>query len=217
LKNKPFVGVAGNIGVGKTTFTKKVSEVFGWSPYYESVIDNPYLNDFYKDMHRWSFNLQIYFLYHRFRSHQEMLNSHIGVIQDRTIYEDVEIFAKNLYKMQYLTKRDWNSYKNLFEIMIQFIKKPHMIIYLKATTDTLISRIKGRSRDFEKDIDIEYLYKLNVSYEKWIKSLNKNEIMIINTDDFNIFEDKSKFKEIIFQITDRLTSMNLDIKINNGF
>jgi hypothetical protein len=146
-----------------------------------------------------------------------MLNSHIGVIQDRTIYEDVEIFAKNLYKMQYLTKRDWNSYKNLFEIMIQFIKKPHMIIYLKATTDTLISRIKGRSRDFEKDIDIEYLYKLNISYEKWIKSLNKNEIMIINTDDFNIFEDKSKFKEIIFQITDRLNSMNLDIKINNGF
>ena len=217
MKNKPFVGVAGNIGVGKTTFTKKVSEVFGWSPYYESVIDNPYLNDFYKDMHRWSFNLQIYFLYHRFRSHQEMLNSQIGVIQDRTIYEDVEIFAKNLYKMQYLTKRDWNSYKNLFEIMIQFIEKPHLIIYLRATTDTLISRIKGRSRDFEKDIDIEYLYKLNVSYEKWIKSLNKNEIMIINTDDFNIFEDKSKFKEIIFQITDRLSSIHLDIKKNNGF
>ena len=217
MKNIPFVGVAGNIGVGKTTFTKKISEVFGWSPYYESVIDNPYLNDFYKDMHRWSFNLQIYFLYHRFRSHQEMLNSQIGVIQDRTIYEDVEIFAKNLYKMQYLTKRDWNSYKNLFEIMIQFIEKPHLIIYLRATTDTLISRIKGRSRDFEKDIDIEYLYKLNVSYEKWIKSLNKNEIMIINTDDFNIFEDKSKFKEIIFQITDRLSSIHLDIKKNNGF
>lgn len=207
----PFVGVAGNIGVGKTTFTEKISKLFGWTPFYESVIDNPYLDDFYKNMNRWSFNLQIYFLHHRFRSHQEMSNLKSGVIQDRTIYEDVEIFARNLYEMQFMNQRDWENYQNLFEVMTQFLKKPDLIIYLRATTDTLLSRIKGRSRNFEQDINAEYLYKLNLSYETWIKSLDEDRVMIVETDNFNIHTDKEKFKLIINRIVEKFPELNISI------
>ena len=128
MKNKPFIGIAGNIGVGKTTFTKLVSKRLGLTPYYESVDDNPYLSDFYGNMDRWSFNLQIYFLQHRFRHHIEIMNSEIGVMQDRTIYEDFSIFAYNLYEMKIMSERDWSTYKDLFNNMTQFLKKPDLII-----------------------------------------------------------------------------------------
>ena len=196
----PFIGVAGNIGVGKTTFTKIVSEHYSWKPIYESVIDNPYLSDFYSDMSTWSFNLQIYFLNHRFSSQLELNSINNGFIQDRTIYEDVEIFAKNLYKLGFMSKRDWQTYSNLFANMVQFLKKPDLIIYLKAETDTLISRINNRNRNFEKEIDIEYLHSLNIAYEKWI-TMNKNfKVITIKTDNFNIFTDSSYLKEIYNKI-----------------
>ena len=163
MKSFPFIGVAGNIGVGKTTFTEQVAEHFSWKPIYESVIDNPYLFDFYNNMERWGFNLQIYFLNHRFSSQLELNSIKSGFIQDRTIYEDVEIFAKNLYDLGFMSKRDWQTYLNLFTNMIQFLKKPDLIIYLKAETDTLISRINNRNRNFEKEIDIEYLHTLNIA------------------------------------------------------
>ena len=212
---RPFIGIAGNIGVGKTTFTTKISKIFQLDPYYESVIDNPYLNDFYNNMDRWSFNLQIYFLNHRFKSHQEMMKINNGVIQDRTIYEDVEIFAKNLYNMGHLSRRDWNNYKDLFNLMTQFIDSPDIIIYLRASIDTLLTRIRSRDRNFEKDIDSEYLYKLNISYEKWIKSLDKNDVMIIETDNFNIFEDYSMIKDIVDNISNKFSNYN--IKINEKY
>ena len=202
--NNPFVGVAGNIGVGKTTFTEVVAKKFGWLEYYESVADNPYLNDFYKDMSRWSFNLQIYFLHHRFSGQVELMKKGNGIIQDRTIYEDVEIFARNLYEMNYMANRDWVTYKNLFKNMTQFLRKPDLIIYLRASTDTLLSRIKNRNRGYEKDISAEYLHSLNISYDKWIKDSLNTKTMIIETDNFNIFTDKEKLSDIFFRIEEKL-------------
>ena len=204
IKN-PFVGIAGNIGVGKTTFTEIIGQHFGWREFYESVADNPYLDDFYRDMHRWSFNLQIYFLHHRFAGQIDIINSGMGVIQDRTIYEDVEIFARNLHKMKYMTDRDWSTYQNLFKNMTRFLHKPDLIIYLKASTDTLLSRIKNRDRDFERDISPEYLHSLNISYDKWIGRCNNHEVLIINSDGFNIFKDKKELGNIINQIETALS------------
>ena len=180
MTSNPFVGIAGNIGVGKTTFTKLLAEKYNWDEYYESVIDNPYLSDFYGNMKRWSFNLQIYFLQHRFASQVEISNNKKGVIQDRTIYEDVEIFARNLHDLGHMSERDWETYKNLFSNMVQFLKKPDIIIYLKASTDTLISRIKTRNRDFEKNINPEYLYQLNNAYNTWAKNEKSLKILTIN-------------------------------------
>ena len=203
--NNPFVGIAGNIGVGKTTFTDIVAKHFGWKPYYESVADNPYLDDFYRDMHRWSFNLQIYFLHHRFAGQVEINKVDNGVIQDRTIYEDVEIFARNLYEMNFMPDRDWKTYKNLFSNMTQYLQKPDLIIYLRASTDTLLSRVKNRSRDFERDISPEYLHSLNISYEKWIKRCEDFQILIIESDGFNVFKDKEQLNHFLGQIETSLT------------
>ncbi len=198
------IGIAGNIGVGKTTMCEKLSEIFFLEPIYESVIDNPYLSDFYIDMERWSFNLQIYFLYHRFSSQIKLSKMRKGYIQDRTIFEDKEIFARNLKDLKHMSNRDWNTYKNLFNNMIQFIKQPDLIIYLKASTDNLISRIKKRNRDFEKDISAEYIHSLNVYYNTWIEKLDKDKVLIIDTNHFNIFKDEEKFENIVKLIKERI-------------
>ncbi len=201
----PYIGIAGNIGVGKTTFTDIVAQKMGWKPFYESVADNPYLSDFYGDMHRWSFNLQIYFLHHRFRNQREIAAENNGVIQDRTIYEDVEIFAYNLYEMGNMDQRDWDNYRNLFAVMTSYLRKPDLIIYLKASTDTLLSRIENRDRDYEKTIDPEYLHRLNVSYDRWINGLTAIPVLVMETDQFNIFTDQDKLTGIIAEMTERLT------------
>ena len=199
-----FIGLAGNIGVGKTTFTKLLSERLKWTPFFESVSDNPYLSDFYSDMKRWSFNLQIYFLHKRFEMHQKMSASSMSVIQDRTIYEDLEIFARNLYQLGELSQRDWDNYCGLFKVMTSYLKKPDLIIYLKADTDTLLSRKKKRGRDYENSIDPKYIDSLNISYDRWIQSISDNATMIIETDDFNIFEDTKVFNDIEKEILKRL-------------
>jgi deoxyadenosine/deoxycytidine kinase len=202
---KGFIGIAGNIGVGKTTFTELLADRFGWKPFYESVIDNPYLADFYENMHRWSFHLQIYFLHHRFRTHVEMAHHSGGAVQDRTIYEDVEIFARNLYEMGFMTQRDWDNYRNLFQIMTSFLRKPDLIIYLKASTDNLISRIRGRDRNFERSIDPEYLHRLNIFYGRWFERIkDKEPVLIVETDHFNILTDHGRLEEIIAAIRERL-------------
>ena len=196
-----FIGIAGNIGVGKTTMTDLIARRFGWRAFYESVIDNPYLEDFYQDMKRWSFNLQIYFLSHRFRSHKQMTESNITTVQDRTIYEDVEIFARNLYEMGNMSQRDWDNYRALFEIMTSYLKKPDLIVYLRASVDTLLTRIKKRSRGFERDISPEYIYTFNLSYERWIKEEQKrSNILIVETDQLDIFRDQEKLEEIMQKI-----------------
>ena len=204
-KTKPsFIGLAGNIGVGKTTFTKLLSEELNWTPIFESVSDNPYLSDFYSDMKRWSFNLQIFFLHKRFEMHQKMSASLMSVIQDRTIYEDLEIFARNLYQLGKLSQRDWDNYCGLFKVMNSYLKKPDLIIYLKADTDTLLSRIKKRGRDYENSIDSEYIHTLNISYDRWIESISDQPVMTIETDYFNIFEDAKTFNDIQKDILKRL-------------
>ncbi|MBS1271052.1 MAG: Deoxyadenosine/deoxycytidine kinase [Candidatus Marinimicrobia bacterium] len=192
-----FVGIAGNIGVGKTTLTDMVAERFGWKPFYESVIDNPYLDDFYANMRRWSFNLQIYFLSKRFETHKRMTEGNFSAIQDRTIYEDVEIFAYNLHEMGNMTTRDYNNYRDLFKIMTSYLKEPDLIVYLRASTDTLISRIRKRGRDFEKRISPEYLHQLNVAYERWIKKSSEDlAIHTVDADNFNVFEDTKKVERL---------------------
>tara|TARA_Y100001960_G_C14605303_1_gene792932 strand:- start:193 stop:819 length:627 start_codon:yes stop_codon:yes gene_type:complete len=203
--SKPiFIGVAGNIGAGKTTLTEKLSDAIQFQPVYESVVDNPYLQDFYGNMNRWSFNLQVYFLYHRFQSQVDLLKSNKNFIQDRTIYEDKEIFARNLFNIDSMDKRDWETYKQLYLSMLGFIKKPDLIIYLKTSTDVLMSRIKKRKRNFEKEISPEYIYRLNVYYDKWIDSLSRDEVLIFNTDNFNIFKDHVVFEELVELIEKRL-------------
>jgi len=200
-KQTYFIGIAGNIGVGKTTMTDIIADRFGWRPFYESVIDNPYLEDFYEDMKRWSFNLQIYFLSHRFRTHKLMTESGFSSIQDRTIYEDVEIFARNLHEMGDMSKRDWDNYCALFEIMTSYLKKPDLILYLRASVDTLLTRIKKRSRGFESNISPEYIYRLNISYERWIKRIQgQAPVKIVETDNFNIFEDTDQLEELLLDI-----------------
>ena len=201
---KPFIGVAGNIGVGKTTFSEIISKKLNISVYYESVDDNPYLSDFYNDMKRWSFNLQIYFLQHRFKNHLDISKSESGVIQDRTIYEDVSIFAYNLYKMETMSKRDWETYKNLFDNMTQFLEKPDLIIYLRASTDTLINRIKSRNRNYEKDIDRVYLHRLNIYYKNWFSSIKEFNVLEIDTNNFNIFKDLDQLNKICDDIKNKL-------------
>ncbi len=204
MSRNHFIGLAGNIGVGKTTFTSKMCRAMGWKAYYESVADNPYLDNFYGDMNRWSFNLQIYFLHHRFKAHQEMGNSNGGVVQDRTIYEDVEIFARNLFVMGKMDQRDWDNYRNLFSIMIPHLKKPDLIIYLRAKTDTLQTRIKSRARDFEKSIDPEYLHQINVAYDSWINNIKNIPVLTVETDNFNIHRDSGQFQKILSDVQGKL-------------
>ena len=196
INNKYQIAIAGNIGVGKTTMTEKLAIKLKLSPIYESVDDNPYLADFYEDMNRWSFNLQVYFLYKRFSNQMELLSLNKGFIQDRSLYEDKEIFARNLKDLKFMSSRDWTTYKNLFNEITKFLKKPDLIVYLKASTDTLISRINNRKRDFEKEISSEYIHSLNIYYNEWISKLPEDKVLIVDTDNFNIFKDHDKFKMI---------------------
>ena len=203
IKN-PFIGIAGNIGVGKTTFTSFLAKELNLKDIYESVSDNPYLSDFYGDMHRWSFNLQVYFLHHRFASIIDIENSHKGFVQDRTIYEDVEIFSKNLHDMGYLDDRDWKTYSDLFLNMTKFLKSPDIIIYLRADLDVLLERINNRNRDYEATIDPEYLKRLNLMYDEWIENITWTKVLIIDTNTFNIFEDKDTLESIFKDVKEKL-------------
>ncbi len=197
-KKKYLIGIAGNIGVGKTTLTRNLAERLGWKAYYESVIDNPYLDDFYRDMRRWSFNLQIYFLAHRFRAQKEIADSDFSAIQDRTIYEDVEIFARSLYEQGYMSERDHKTYRELFYDMISFLPKPDLIIYLKASVKTLLRRIKMRGRNFEKTISPDYIEYLNHAYERWIREAKEfQNILTIDADKVNFLRENDKFEKLV--------------------
>ena len=202
IKSK-YIAVAGNIGAGKSSLTGLLAKHFGWEAFYESVEDNPYLADFYEDMLRWSFNLQIYFLSSRFRHQKEMLKQEISLIQDRTIYEDVEIFAKNLHEMNLMSDRDFANYEALFHEMSQYLRPPDLLIYLRAQVPTLVKQIQQRGRDYENTIRIDYLERLNRLYEDWIDRY-PHEKLIIDTDDLDFVNDPEDLGKVIGLIEQRL-------------
>ena len=198
--NKLFIAIAGNVGVGKSTLTAKLAQRFNWTPFYEAVDDNPYLFDFYQDMQRWSFHSQIYFLSRRLRHHKDLMRHPNHVVQDRTVYEDAEIFAQNLYRQGNMHARDYASYRELYEVMVELLPPPTLMVYLKAGVPTLMRRIAKRGRDFERDISPDYLAQLNTLYNNWIASFTLCPVLTINADQLNFVRSKADFEEIAKQI-----------------
>ncbi len=198
------IAVAGNIGSGKTTLTTLLSNHYGWEPKYESVDYNPYLVDFYKDMHRWSFNLQVYFLNKRFEDIVAIRNSKKHYIQDRTIYEDAKIFAPNLHSMGLMDSRDFENYSALFNLMISLVKAPDLIIYLKSSIPNLVAQIQKRGREYESSIRIDYLKGLNDRYEEWMEEYKDGPKLIVNVDELKFEERPSDLNIIIDKIDAQL-------------
>jgi len=194
------IAIAGNIGSGKTTLTKLLAKNYNWEPHYEDVDTNPYLNNFYEDMQRWSFNLQIYFLNSRFRQIVDIRKKKKTVVQDRTIYEDAHIFAPNLHAMGLMTTRDFENYSSLFELMSSFIGAPDLLIYLRASVPTLVNQIQKRGRDYENSIRLDYLKCLNERYEAWITGYKLGKLLIIDVDNINFSENPEDLGMVINKI-----------------
>ncbi|SFW44533.1 deoxynucleoside kinase [Cellulophaga fucicola] len=194
------IAVAGNIGAGKTTLTRLLAKHFNWQPNFEDVVDNPYLDDFYNQMERWSFNLQIYFLNSRFRQILQIRESGEDIIQDRTIYEDAFIFAPNLHAMGLLTNRDFENYTSLFELMESLVQPPDLLIYLRSSIPNLVNQIHKRGREYENTISIDYLSRLNERYEAWIHGYDKGNLLIIDVDNLNFVDDPEDLGFVINKI-----------------
>jgi len=194
------VAIAGNIGSGKTTLTRLLAKHYRWKAHYEDVEDNPYLDDFYNQMERWSFNLQVYFLNSRFRQILDIKDSGKNIIQDRTIYEDAYIFAPNLHAMGLMTNRDYENYKSLFDLMESVTKGPDLLIYLRSTIPNLVQQIHTRGRDYENSISIDYLSRLNERYEAWIQQYDKGNLIIFDVDNINFVDDPEHLGEVVNKI-----------------
>ncbi len=201
------VAIAGNIGAGKTTLTKLLSKHYKWEAQLEDVVDNPYLDDFYNQMERWSFNLQVYFLNSRFRQVNQIQSSGKDVIQDRTIYEDAYIFAPNLHAMGLMTNRDFENYSSLFELMESFVKGPDVLIYLRSSIPNLVSQIHKRGRDYENSISIDYLSRLNERYEAWVTTYNKGNLLIIDVDALDFVDNPEDLGHIINKIDAQINGL----------
>ncbi len=189
------IAIAGNIGSGKTTLTKMLAKRYGWTPRFEPVDNNPYLDDFYHDMSRWSFNLQVYFLNKRFKEVVEISHSKEAIIQDRTIFEDAKIFAPNLHDQGYMSDRDFENYSDLFDLMMSLVKLPQLMIYIRSSIPTLVKHIEKRGRSFEKSIRIDYLTGLQQRYEEWIKDY-KGELIIIDGDKLSFEDTPEDFRKV---------------------
>ena len=198
------IAVSGNIGSGKTTLTRLLSDHYKWEPHFEDVDENPYLNDFYNDMQRWSFNLQVYFLTSRFEQILKVRESGKDFIQDRTIYEDAYIFAPNLHSMGLMTTRDFENFFSMFNLIGSFVQPPDLMIYLRASVPTLVRQIQSRGREYEESIRLDYLKSLNERYESWIQSYTRGKLLIIDVDDNNFKEDKEDLGMIIHKIDTEL-------------
>jgi deoxyadenosine/deoxycytidine kinase len=194
------IAVAGNIGSGKTTLTEMLAKHYGWEPHYEEVDHNPYLNDFYEDMQRWSFNLQIYFLNSRYRQNREMASKNHPTVQDRTIYEDAYIFAPNLHTMGLMSARDFENYNKLFDAMSPQLRVPDLLIYLRASVPTLVRQIQRRGRDFEDNIRLDYLKRLNERYEAWIEQYTLGKLLVVSVDQVNFADRPEDFGQVILKI-----------------
>jgi deoxyadenosine/deoxycytidine kinase len=201
-----YLAIAGNIGSGKTTLTTLLSRHYKFEPHYEDVEDNPYISDFYEDMQRWAFNLQIYFLNSRYNTILQIQKGKKNIIQDRTIYEDANIFAPNLHSMGLLSSRDFETYQRLFDSMTATIKPPDLLIYLRATIPTLVNQIQKRGRDYEDSIRLDYLRRLNERYEAWISSY-KHKLLIIEVDDLNFAEKQEDLGKVISKIETEINGL----------
>ncbi len=202
---KKFVAVAGNIGVGESTLVEMLCVRMGWEPFYEPVAENPYLVDFYKNMDAWSFHSQVFFLTHRLRSHYKLGQHPTSVVQDRSVYEDAEIFAQNLYLQGHINKRDYQTYRDLYETTMQFLPPPDLVIYLRASVPTLMSRISRRGRTYEQTIASDYLNGLNNLYETWIDNFTLCPILAVPADDLDFVSHPGHLRLIIQKVEDKLT------------
>jgi deoxyadenosine/deoxycytidine kinase len=205
---KYFVAVAGNIGVGKSSLTARLAQRLGWEPFYEAVGDNPYLADFYTDMRRWSFHSQVFFLSRRLRHHHQLLCSPQSVIQDRTVYEDAEVFARNLYQQGCMDERDYGSYRELYEVLSLLLPPPHLIVYLQASVPALLERIEMRGRDFERRISPSYLAQLNDLYERWISGLTLCPVLTIRADELDFVHLDADMDAVADRILGRCTELH---------
>jgi deoxyadenosine/deoxycytidine kinase len=203
-----FVAIAGNIGSGKSSLTSLLHQEFGWQPYFESVDDNPYLEDFYADMKRWSFHLQVYFLSQRFISHRTISESRLDVVQDRSIYEDAEIFAANLHTIGKMDDRDYANYCALYEAMTDYLRPPDLLVYLRAKVPTLLKQIHLRGRSFEQSIDPAYLEQLNVLYESWMARYTRGRLLIVDSDAMDFVHDTQKQEELLYLIQQETRKRN---------
>jgi deoxyadenosine/deoxycytidine kinase len=199
-----FITVAGNIGVGKSTLVGLLAERLGWEPVFEAFTENPYLADFYTDMRRWSFHSQVFFLSRRLQQHHDLLQKPTSVIQDRSVYEDAEIFARNLYVQEHLSDRDWLCYQDLYKTMATLLRPPHLVVYLKASVETLRRRISQRGRDYERQISDEYLVQLNDLYEQWATGFRLCPVLTVDTNNLNYVQHDSHLDQIMHRIEDRL-------------
>jgi len=198
------IAIAGNIGSGKTTLTSLLAEHYGWEAHYVNADSNPYLDDFYSNMPNWSFNLQIYFLNERFGQIQEIRNSGLTVIQDRTIYEDANIFAANLHSMGLMSMRDYTTYRSLFDKVTSFIQPPDLLIFLRASAPTLVRQIQKRGRAYENSIRLDYLYKLNERYDNWINQYSLGKMIVIDVDKIQFDESQKDFDIVVRRVDEKL-------------
>jgi deoxyadenosine/deoxycytidine kinase len=208
LKNEvKHIVIAGNIGAGKTTLTNALSKHFGWEPQYEDVENNPYLNDFYEDMPRWSFNLQVFFLNSRFKQILDIQRGSKVIIQDRSIYEDAQIFAPNLHAMGLMSTRDFENYLSLFETISSSIKPPDLVIYLKASIPTLVNQIQKRGREYEENLRLDYLKKLNEYYDNWANKFEDARMLVIDVDNCNFVDDKNQMETVVNKVLAELNGL----------
>jgi deoxyadenosine/deoxycytidine kinase len=202
---KKFVAVAGNIGVGKSTLVSLLCQKLGWQPFFEPVAENPYLADFYQDMSAWAFHSQIFFLTHRLRAHRQLIDHPTSVIQDRSVYEDAEVFACNLYRQGLIGERDYRSYRDLYEVLIEFLPPPDLVVYLRASESTLIERISIRGRDYEHSISPEYLAQINGLYEEWIARFSLCPVLAVPADNLDYVANPRHLELIVRKVEEKLT------------
>jgi deoxyadenosine/deoxycytidine kinase len=218
---KKFVAIAGNIGVGKSTLVELLCDHLAWQPFFEPVSENPYLADFYDNMRSWSFHSQIFFLTHRLRAHRQLLDHPTSVIQDRTVYEDAEVFACNLYNQNLIHDRDYSTYRDLYDVLTQFLPPPDLVIYLRASVPTLVDRITRRGRDYERQITSVYLAQLNELYETWIANFNLCPVLTVPADDLDYVSYSGHLDLVVQKVKEKLTGkeeviFELD-EINNHY
>lgn len=201
---KYFVAIAGNIGVGKSTLTERVARKLGWDPFYEAFEENPYLADFYRDMPRWGFHSQAFFLSRRLQQHYALMQHNKSVMQDRSVYEDAEVFACNLYKQGHMTDRDWRTYCDLYRTLCLLLTPPNLVVYLKASVPTLLRRIAQRGREYERSISADYLGQLNDLYDGWTASFTLCPVLTVETDNLDYVQHDEHLNQIVQRINDRL-------------